>query len=74
MPPVSERPVYGWGDLHLPPGRGTIPLKDMFWRVDFPENPTCCVELCPELYSLAPEALDAARELGELTVRELVAP
>ncbi|HLM77534.1 MAG TPA: sugar phosphate isomerase/epimerase, partial [Rubrobacteraceae bacterium] len=74
VPPVSEHPVYGWGDLHLPPGRGTIPLKDMFWRVDFPENPTCCVELCPELYSLAPEALHAARELGELTVRELVAP
>jgi len=74
VPSVSEHPVYGWGDLHVPPGRGTIPLKDMFWRVDFPENPTCCVELCPELYSLAPEALHAARELGELTVRELVAP
>ena len=74
VPSVSEHPVYGWGDLHLPPGRGTIPLKDMFWRVDFLENPTCCVELSPELYSLAPEALHAARELGELTVRELVAP
>jgi sugar phosphate isomerase/epimerase len=74
VPPVSEHPVYGWGDLHLPPGRGTIPLKEMFWRVDFPENPTCCVELCPELYSLVPEALHAARELGELAVRELVVP
>ena len=74
VPSVSEHPVYGWGDLHLPPGRGTIPLKDMFWRIDFLENPTCCVELCPELSSLAPEALHAARELGELTVRELVAP
>ncbi|QIN80120.1 TIM barrel protein [Rubrobacter marinus] len=26
-PPVSEHTVYGLGDLHLPPGRGTIPSK-----------------------------------------------
>src|SRR3712207_8924743 len=25
-PPVSEHLVYGLGDLHLPPGRGTIPV------------------------------------------------
>jgi hypothetical protein len=31
--------------------------------VDFPENPACCVELSPDLYFLAPEALRAAREL-----------
>jgi sugar phosphate isomerase/epimerase len=66
-PPVSEHHVYGLGDLHLPPGRGTIPLKDIFQKVDFPRNPTCCVELCPDLYSLSPEALHAARELRELT-------
>jgi sugar phosphate isomerase/epimerase len=72
VPPVSEHAVYGLGDLHLPPGRGTIPLREMFLRVDFPENPTCCVELSPDLCSLAPEALRAARELGELasTARE----
>ena len=62
-PPVSEHPVYGLGDLHLPPGRGAIPLNEMFRRVDFPENPACCVELSPDLYFLAPEALQAAREL-----------
>ena len=66
VPPVSEHHVYGLGDLHLPPGRGTIPLRDTFLEVDFPENPTCCVELSPDFYSLAPEALQAARELGEL--------
>jgi sugar phosphate isomerase/epimerase len=65
-PTVSEHPVYGLGDLHLPPGMGTIPLGDLFRRVDFPEDPSCCVELCPDLYSLAPEALHAARELREL--------
>ena len=73
VPPVSEHPVYGLGDLHLPPGRGTIPLKDMFRRVDFPKDPTCCVELCPDFYSSAPEALQAARELGELAAWEPVA-
>jgi sugar phosphate isomerase/epimerase len=62
-PPVSEHPVYGLGDLHLPPGRGMVPLQELFRRVDFPEDPACCVELSPDLYFLAPEALRAAREL-----------
>jgi hypothetical protein len=62
-PPVSEHPVYGLGDLHLPPGRGTIPLEDLFRLVEFPENPSCCVELSPGFYSLAPEALQAARKI-----------
>jgi sugar phosphate isomerase/epimerase len=64
-PQVSEHPIFGLGDLHLPPGRGAIPLMEMFRRVDFPEDPACCVELSPELYSLAPEALRSARELTE---------
>jgi sugar phosphate isomerase/epimerase len=67
-PPASEHPVYGLGDLHLPPGRGTIPLEDLFRRVYFPSNPTCCVELCPEHYSLVPEALRAARKLTEAAI------
>ncbi len=66
MPLISEQPVYGLGNLHLPSGRGTIPLREMFSRVDLPEDPTCCVELSPDLCSFAPEALRAARELGEL--------
>jgi sugar phosphate isomerase/epimerase len=63
-PAVSEHTVYGMGDLHLPPGRGTIPLGDLFRRMSFPEKPSCCVELSPELFSLVPEALQAARELS----------
>ena len=50
-PPVSEHPIYGLGDLHLPPGRGIIPLVEVFRRVDFPEDAACCVELSPDLYS-----------------------
>jgi sugar phosphate isomerase/epimerase len=64
VPPVSEHPVYGLGDLHLPPGRGAIPLEDLFRRVDFPEEPSCCVEIFSDFYLLAPEALQSARELG----------
>ena len=67
-PPVSEHPVYGLRDLHLPPGRGTIPLRELFRRVDFPEDPACCVELSPDLYFLAPEALRAARGLTDPVV------
>ena len=63
-PQVSEHTVFGLGDLHLPPGRGNIPLEDLFRRMDFPERPSCCVELSPEGFSLVPEALHAGRELG----------
>ena len=66
-PPVSEHPVYGFGDLHLPPGRGTIPLEKLFRRLDFPEGTSCCVELSPDFYHLAAEALRAAREVTEAT-------
>ena len=64
VPPVSEHPVYGLGDLHLPPGRGAIPLEELFRRVDFLKEPSCCVEIFSDFYSLAPEALQAARELS----------
>lgn len=63
-PQVSEHTVFGLGDLHLPPGRGTIPLEELLRRVDFPEKPSCCVELAPEFFPLAPVALDAAREFS----------
>ena len=63
-PPVSEHPVYGLGDLHLPPGRGTIPLGRSVPAGGLPRTPSCCVELSPDLYSLVPQALRAAREIS----------
>ena len=63
-PQASEHTVYGLGDLHLPPGRGTIPLEDLLRRIEFPENPSCCVELSPEYFSSVPEALHAARKIS----------
>ena len=62
-PQASEHTAFGLGDLHLPPGRGTIPLEDLLRRMDLPEKPSCCVELSPEHFTSVPEGLRAAREL-----------
>ncbi len=66
-------PTYGVGDLHLPPGRGSIPLTGLFQRVDFPADPGCCVELSPGLFTEASEALHAAWEISGLSTRAKVA-
>lgn len=66
-------PVYGVGDLHLPPGRGSIPLEELFRRVTLPADPTCCVELAPECFSEVPNALCAARKIGRHTIQEKIA-
>ena len=66
-------PTYGVGDLHLPPGSGSTPLAELFRSLVFPYDPSCCVELAPGLFGKASEALHAARELSELTVRENIA-
>ena len=62
-PRVAERLAYGIGDLHLPPGRGSIPLQELIRTTKFPRNPTVCVELHPTLRPLAREAIEAARKL-----------
>ena len=62
--------IYGVGDLHLPPGRGSIPLVELFRRLDLPADPSCCVELSPCFSQEVPEALLAARALSELTIRQ----
>lgn len=66
-------PIYGVGDLHLPPGHGSIPLAELFRRLDFPYDPSCCVELAPGLLGRSSEALLSARELSGLTAREKIA-
>lgn len=64
----SERLAYGHGDLHLPPGKGSIPLEQLFSEVVFTRNPTCCVELPPNTHhTVAKGALDAARTLAGLS-------
>lgn len=65
-------PIYGTGDLHLPPGAGTIPLEELFGRIEA-RDPACCVELAPELSYRAPEALWSARRLVGLTEQAKIA-
>ncbi len=65
-------PVYGAGDLHLPPGRGSLPLEDLFRQTELPTDPACCVELAPGHFAEAPRALNAAREIMARTAREKI--
>lgn len=71
-PPTSEHRAFGLGDLHLPPGIGTIPLAELFERVDFPLDPSCCAELSDEFSHLIEDALRGARAVVEYA-REPVA-
>lgn len=60
----SERLAYGLGDLHLPPGQGSLPLAELSQRLRLPKKPTCCVELAPGAPNgVVAEALGAARAL-----------
>lgn len=70
-PEPTERLAYGLGDLHLPPGKGIVPLEELFSRVEFPQAATCCVELPSGTgRGVVEDALDAARTLVELTKEE----
>ncbi|MBA2692665.1 MAG: sugar phosphate isomerase/epimerase [Rubrobacter sp.] len=72
-PPVSEHRAFGLGDLHLPPGSGTIPLVKLFERMDFPHDPSYCAELSEEFPHLAGEALAGARGVVREETREALA-
>ncbi len=61
---LPERLASGFGDLHLPPGRGSIPLEELLAGSGFPEGISCCVELAPGFEEAVPEALSEARRLG----------
>jgi len=65
---LPERLASGFGDLHLPPGRGTIPLQRLLAESGLPEGVSCCVELAPGFEEAVPEALSEARRLGAAAV------
>lgn len=71
-PEATERLAYGLGDLHLPPGKGNIPLGELFSQVEFPRDPAGCVELPAQTSRVvAKDALDAARSLVDLNRKEV---
>lgn len=59
---INEKLALGNGDLHLPPGWGAIPLRDVF-AVDFPQQPTVILELRPHFEEHLAEALATTRDL-----------
>lgn len=71
-PEPTERLAYGLGDLHLPPGRGAIPLNELFSRVGFPRDPAGCIELpSGTSRAVAKQALEATRMLAGLSREEV---
>ena len=62
---LDERLALGDGDLHLLPGWGVIPLRDVF-AIPFPQDPIVVLELRPHFSEHFPEALIATQELVAL--------
>lgn len=62
---LDERLALGDGDLHLLPGWGVIPLRDVF-AIPFPQDPIVVLELRPHFIEHFPEALIATQELVAL--------
>jgi sugar phosphate isomerase/epimerase len=60
-----EVPALGYGDLHLPPGWGRVPLAEAFAAGDFVHEPIVMVELLADRFlpQLA-AALESARALA----------
>jgi sugar phosphate isomerase/epimerase len=66
---VDERLALGDGDLHLPPGWGTIPLREVF-QIPFPRRPIVVLELRPHFAEHLPEVLTTTRALLALQPAE----
>jgi sugar phosphate isomerase/epimerase len=57
----------GRGDLHLPPGWGTVPFEEVFRTIDFPKNPVFLMEHSHGRWlSRAEEILVEAKRLAAL--------
>ena len=74
---VNERLALGDGDLHLLPGWGTIPLREVF-EIPFVQRPLVILELRPHFAEHLPEALATTQDLialqGAANVLTVVSP
>jgi len=70
---LNERLALGDGDLHLLPGWGTIPLREVF-GIPFAHRPLVILELRPHFVEHLPEALATTRDLVALQGAIDVAP
>ncbi len=62
---IDERLALGDGDLHLIPGWGIVPLREVF-SIPFPHHPIVILELRPHFDEPMAEALRVTRELVTL--------
>jgi sugar phosphate isomerase/epimerase len=62
---IDERLALGDGDLHLIPGWGIVPLREVF-SIPFPHQPIVILELRLHFDEHMPEALRVTRELAAI--------
>lgn len=66
----NESLATGDGDLHLPPGWGRLPLRQLF-EVPFVRNPVVILEMRPAFAAHFPEILASTRKLLALAAEPL---
>jgi sugar phosphate isomerase/epimerase len=60
----ADRMAFGEGDLHMPPGFGSIPWDELMERCAFPEVSVFILELAPHFWHCLPDALVSVREIA----------
>ena len=61
----SEAVSYGFGDIHLPLGWGSIPFDKVFDSISLPKNVNLNFELLPKHHSYFEESIKIARNLSQ---------
>lgn len=70
----AERLAFGEGDLHMPPGMGSIPWDALMERATFPQGVVFILELTPHFWTELGGALAAVRALGKKAKMQTSAP
>ena len=61
----SEAVSYGFGDIHLPLGWGSIPFDKIFDEIRLPKNTNLNFELYPKHHAYFEESIKIARKLSQ---------
>ena len=61
----SEAVSYGFGDIHLPLGWGSIPFDKIFDEIRLPKNANLNFELYPKHHAYFEESIKIARKLSQ---------
>ena len=61
----SEAVSYGFGDIHLPLGWGSIPFDKIFNEINLPKNVNLNFELLPKHHAYFQESIKIAKDLSQ---------